>query len=154
MTEDDLTIGSEADGLHLQFPEWLATFLSDIPELLGTVGGVDDDPAADRLNVPVYLDDAEANDDWWRWMGSELDESKAADRSAFAEILTAATDGVDISRLEAFAMLRVLTEARLVIAARSGLEVEADYESLDDHTLAVLDTLAHLQESLIEALEA
>jgi hypothetical protein len=39
-----------------------------------------------------------------------------------------------------------------VVAARAGLEVEEDYETLDDHTLAVLNTLALLQESLIEAL--
>ena len=147
-----MTLDPGAGGLHIQLPEWLVSFLSDIPELLGTVGGDKTDPAADRFHVPVYLDDPEANGDWWRWMGSELDESKAADRSAFTEILAAAAEGVDISKLEAYAMLRVLTEARLVIAARSGLEVEADYETLDDHTLAVLNTLAHLQESLIEEL--
>lgn len=141
------------DGLHLEMPDWMVGFLSDIPELLATVGTVDADPAADRLEVPVYLDDAEANEDWWRWMGGELAESKAADRSAFTEILAGAEAGIDISQLEAYAMLRVLTETRLVIAARAGLEIEADYETLDEHTLAVLNTLALLQESLIEALE-
>jgi hypothetical protein len=102
----------------------------------------------------VYLDDTEANDDWWRWMGGELAESKAADRSAFTEILAGAHAGIDISELEAYAVLRVLTESRLVIAARAGLEIEADYETLDDHTLAVLNTLALLQEALIETLDA
>ena len=86
-------------------------------------------------------------------MGGELAESKAADRSAFTEILAGAEAGIDISELEAYAMLRVLTETRLVIAARAGLEIEEDYETLDEHTLAVLNTLALLQESLIEALE-
>jgi hypothetical protein len=141
------------DGLHLEMPDWMVGFLTDIPELLATVGTVGVDPAADRLAVPVYLDDAEANEDWWRWMGGELSESKAADRSAFTEILAGAEAGIDISQLEAYAMLRVLTETRLVIAARAGLEIEADYETLDEHTLAVLNTLALLQESLIEALE-
>lgn len=147
-----MRIERRADGLRLEMPDWMVTFLSDIPELLATVGTTDADPAADRLEVPVYLDDAEANDDWWRWMGGELAESKSADRSAFTEILAGAAAGIDISELEAFAMLRVLTETRLVIAARAGLEIEADYETLDEHTLAVLNTLALLQESLIEAL--
>jgi hypothetical protein len=148
-----MKIARRADGLHIEMPGWMVTFLSDIPELLATVGTTEADPAADRLEVPVYLDDAEANEDWWRWMGGELAESKAADRSAFTEILAGAASGIDISELEAYAMLRVLTETRLVIAARAGLEIEADYETLDEHTLAVLNTLALLQESLIEALE-
>lgn len=147
-----MKIKRRADGLFLEMPDWMVGFLSDIPELLAGIGQPGTDPAADRLQVPVYLDDAEANGDWWRWMGSELDESKAADRSAFAEVLSEAADGVVISELEAFAMLRVLTETRLVVAARAGLEVEDDYETLDEHTLAVLNTLALLQESLIEAL--
>lgn len=148
-----MTIERRTDGLHIELPGWLVKFLSDIPELLATVGTTDADPAADRLEVPVYLDDAEANEDWWRWMGGELAESKAADRSAFTEIVAGAEAGIDISELEAYAMLRVLSETRLVVAARAGLEVEEDYETLDDHTLAVLNTLALLQESLIEALE-
>ncbi len=147
-----MKISRHRDGLELQMPDWMVTFLSDIPELLATIGSVGEDPAAERLQVPVYLDDAEANEDWWRWMGGELNESKIADRSAFAEILAVADEGVVISELEAYAMLRVLTETRLVIAARAGLEIEADYETLDEHTLAVLNTLALLQESLIEAL--
>ncbi len=147
-----MKIKRRADGLFLEMPDWMVGFLSDIPELLAGIGQPGTDPAADRFQVPVYLDDAEANGDWWRWMGSELDESKAADRSAFAEVLSEAADGVVISELEAFAMLRVLTETRLVVAARAGLEVEDDYETLDEHTLAVLNTLALLQESLIEAL--
>ncbi|MDH3247760.1 MAG: DUF2017 family protein [Acidimicrobiia bacterium] len=147
-----MTVERRPDGLRLEMPDWMVGFLSDIPELLATVGTVDADPAADRLAVPVYLDDAEANEDWWRWMGGELAESKAADRSAFTEILAGAEAGIDISQLEAYAMLRVLTETRLVIAARAGLEIEADYETLDEHTLAVLNTLALVQESLIEAL--
>lgn len=148
-----MRIERRPDGLHLEMPDWMVSFLSDVPELLATVGTSEADPAADRLEVPVYLDDAEANEDWWRWMGGELAESKSADRSAFTEILAGAEAGIDISELEAYAMLRVLTETRLVIAARAGLEIEADYETLDEHTLAVLNTLALLQESLIEALE-
>jgi hypothetical protein len=149
-----MMVARHPDGLEVQMPDWMVAFLSEIPELLATVGPVGEDPAAGRFQVPVYLDDAEANADWWRWMGRELDESKAADRSAFAEILTAAEEGVVVSELEAYAMLRVLTETRLVIAARAGLEIEADYETLDEHTLAVLNTLALLQENLIEALDA
>lgn len=141
-----------ADGVQIKMPDWLVDFLSDLPALLATVGQGQDDPAQSRLQVPVYLDDPDANQDWWRWMGSELNESKAADRSAFAEVIASAGTDVVASIPEAHAMLRVLTEARLVIAARSGLEIEADYDSLDSHTQAVLNTLAALQESLLDAI--
>ncbi len=141
------------DGIHLRFPDWLVSFLQDLPGLLATIGDGEGDPAADRFDLPVYLNNPTANAEWQRWMASELDESRAADRSAFAEILAAASEGVDISTLEAHAMLRVLGEARLVLAARAGVDVESDYADLDDHTMTTLDTLAHLQETLIDALE-
>lgn len=140
------------DGIEVRLPGWLVTFLSDVPLLLEGVGEQEGDPAAERFRPPVYLDDQEASEDWWHWMGSELEESRAADRSAFELIVEHAADGVVASPGEAEAMMRVLGQARLVLAARMGVDIEADYESLDEHSAAVLDTLAQLQEALIHAL--
>ena len=142
------------EGVEVTFPSWLATFLSDVPALLDSVGDDDGDPAADRFRPPVYLDDAGASDDWWRWMGPELEQAEAADRSAFELLVEGSEDGVVASPAEAEAMMRVLGRARLVLAARMGLEVEADYEDLAPQEAAVLDTLAQLQEALIAALTA
>jgi hypothetical protein len=123
--------------------------LSQIPEFLGTVGSVPDDPAAARLQVPVYLDDPEASQEWWRFMGTELDQSRRADRSAFELIVEASATGTVMSLAEAEAFLRVLNEARLALAARLKVEVEEDYERLDEPDRGALDYLAGLQGLLL-----
>lgn len=139
-------------GVRVSLPEGLVEFLEDVPKALDLVGHSEADPAASRLQVPVYLDDPASNEEYWRWMGGEMDESRAADRSAFATMLESAVDGVDISLGEAHAVLRVLVEIRLALAARLGIEVEEDYAELDHTDAVVLDTLGELQVLLLRAL--
>lgn len=143
---------AEQGGVRITLPVGLVEFLSDIPTALDLVGTTADDPAAERFRVAVYPDDEEADDEYWRWMGGELDESRRADRSAFGTLLEAAPGGVVASRGESLAFLRVLVEIRLALAARLGVEDEADYAGLDDTDAAVLDTLAELQVLLLQAL--
>jgi hypothetical protein len=143
-----------ADGIRITLPEGLVEFLKDVPTALDHVGTTPNDPAADRFRVPVYLDDDDSNDEFWRWMGSELDESRAADRSAFALIVESAEQGVVASPGEASGFLRVLVEIRLALAARLGVQVEADYEKLDHTDAVVLDTLAELQILLLQAMSS
>jgi hypothetical protein len=126
--------------------------LSQIPEFLRTVGTVEGDPASERLQVPVYLDDPEASDEWWRLMGSDLDSSRTADRSAFELIVEAAAEGTVASIAEAEAILRVLNEARLALAARLNVNIEDDYDRLDSADRGALDYLAGMQALLIEVL--
>lgn len=133
-------------------PEGLVEFLADVPKALDMIGQTDGDPAASRLQVPVYLDDPSANEEYWRWMGGELEESRAADRSAFALMLESAASGVEVSREEAHAILRVLVEIRLALAARLGVEVEEDYANLDHTDAVVLNTLGELQILLLQTL--
>lgn len=127
-------------------------FLSQIPEFLASVGSVADDPAAARLRVPVYLDDPEASEEWWRLMGDELEQSRLADRSAFELIVDAASTGTVMSIPEAEAFLRVLNNARLALAARLKVEVEEDYEGLKKADRGALDYLAGMQGLLLMAL--
>lgn len=141
------------DQVRISLPDGLVEFLEDVPAALDLVGHSDGDPAASRLQVPVYLDDPSANEEYWRWMGGELDESRAADRSSFALVLESATTGVDVSMEEAQAFLRVLVEIRLALAARLGVEVEEDYAGLDHTDAVVLDTLGELQILLLRALQ-
>lgn len=142
-TPDGILVTLEPDDLDL---------LRQIPEFLMGLGGPDQDPAAARLRVPVYLDDPVASGEWWRLMGEELDQSRVADRSAFGLILEAASAGTVASIAEAEAFLRVLNEARLALGARLGVEVEADYEQLAEDDQAALDYLAGMQELLLVAL--
>jgi hypothetical protein len=139
-------------GIEFRFDPGLVEFLRDVPSLFSALGPRATDPAAQRLSVPVYLDDPEADAEFWRWMGSELEQSRLADRSAFEALLDDATRGTVASRAEAEAFLRVLVEARLVLAARLGVEVEGDYDRLTPEHAAVLGALAELQVLLIDAL--
>ena len=126
--------------------------LRQLPEFLAQLGEPGEDPAAARLKVPVYLDDPESSDEWWRLMSGELAQSRAADRSAFALILDAATAGTVASIPEAEAFLRVLNESRLALGARLGVEVEADYAELPEDDRSALDYLAGMQGLLLVAL--
>jgi hypothetical protein len=140
---DGILVTLEPDDLDL---------LRQLPEFLSELGAPGEDPAATRLQVPVYLDDPESSNEWWRLMGGELDQSRAADRSAFALILEAATAGTVASTAEAEAFLRVLNESRLALAARLGVEIEADYDELPEDDRSALDYLAGMQGLLLVAL--
>lgn len=142
-------IGSE---IEVRFPPALSAFLADVPVALESIVRDPEDPASARLQVPAYLDDREADDEYWQLMGGELDRERAADRSTFARVTEEAVDGVRISREDAHAYLRVLVEARLVLAARMGVDVEDDYEDLEPSQAGVLDALAELQVLLLRAL--
>jgi hypothetical protein len=140
------------EGIAMELGDADIEFLSQIPELLADVGRPAGDPAAARLQVPVYLDDPEASSEWWRLMGDELNHSRSADRSAYGLLLEAAREGTVASRAEAEAFLRVLVEGRLALAARLGVDIASDYDQLDEDDLAALDYLAQLQVLLIAAL--
>jgi hypothetical protein len=128
------------------------SFLSEIPEVLESLGHPSVDPAAARLRAPVYLEDDDASEEWWRLMADEFKQSRAADRSAFSLILEASVAGTVASVAEAEAFLRVLNEGRLAIAARLEVEEEGDLEKLDEDEQEVLDYLASIQQLLVIAL--
>lgn len=122
-------------------------FLGDVLPLLAGIGAPGSDPAADRLRVPVYLDDPDANKEWWRLMGEDLESGRRADRAVFEKAIS--TDGsVTLEIEEANAMLRVLNEARLALGARFGIEVESDHAELPEDSRQVLDYLGWIQEEL------
>ena len=100
-------------GIKASFTPAERMYLSDLVPMLSAVGDTPGDPAADRLRVPVYLDDPEANQAWWLLMGQELDEARTGDRSVFNKIIRS-DDPVVLDDDEANAILRVLNEARLV----------------------------------------
>jgi len=87
-------------------------FLSDVLGLLASIPMTGDDPATRRLQVPVYLDDPEANSEWWLFMGEELSIARTADRDVYRRVME--SDGkVTLTTEEADAFLRVLNEGRL-----------------------------------------
>ena len=130
MTAIDSHFAVVPEGVQLRLTDIEVTFLTDLPRLLAGLGTAESDPAAARLAPPVYLGDPEADAEWRRLAGTELEASRRADRSAFESVLEAVSDSLPesaasdreesvgsavISRAEADAVLRVVNEARLVL---------------------------------------
>lgn len=127
------------------------TFLGDVLPMLAAIGSPGTDPAADRLRVPVYPGDPEADQEWWRLMGEELDAARRSDRAVFARMVES-TEPLELTIDEGDAVTRVLNEARLALGARLGIEVEDDYGRLSEEGRAVLGFLGWLQEELVDEL--
>lgn len=142
------------DGVEVDFAPEESVFLGDVLSVLGRMGDPDEDPGAARLEPPVYLDDPEADEEWRRLAGTELSAARRADRSAFEMVLEAVDDAasgdgtVVISPAEAEAMLRVLNEVRLVLAARWGVDTSDAYERLRPEASDVLSFLGWLVSEL------
>lgn len=134
-------------GITAKFSPEERVFLGDVLPLLAAVGVNSEDPASDRLNVPVYLDDPDANEEWWRLMGEDLKSARSSDRTAFEKAIS--EDAPALSEEDANAVMRVLNEARLVLGARMGVEVEGDHENLPEDSRQVLDYLGWIQEELV-----
>jgi hypothetical protein len=122
-------------------------FLAGLLEVLAGVKATGDDPASQRLHVPVYLDDPASNEEWWRLMEGELAAARTNDRGVFER--TIKDDGRrHLSNDEADAFLRVLNEGRLALGARFGLEVEDDHDRLPEDQREIMDYLGWLLEDL------
>jgi Domain of unknown function (DUF2017) len=129
-------------------------FLGDVLPLLAEVGSSASDPAAARLRVPVYLDDPESSEEWWRLMGQDLEAGRQADRAVFSRAVSSEVPLV-LTNDEADAFLRVLNETRLALGARLGIDVEADHDELSAESRQVMDYLGWIQEELtVELLRA
>lgn len=139
------------DGIDIDLPSEERVLLSEMLDLLAAVPRVGDDPVSQRLRVPVYLDDPESNDEWWRLMGEELTEARNADRRVFQRVVSE-SERSHLTGQEADAFLRVLNEGRLALGARFGVEVEADHGRLPEDQRDILDYLGWLLEELTSEL--
>lgn len=145
-------------------PEEVAV-LSRLPTLLGSVGASWDDPAQGRLNPEAYPGDIAASREFSRLTEKEVTEARSADRERFADTLHRLRERPVLHPVEAAAWVRVLGEARLVLAARHGLlgagpTPSEPPESVDlielteppppaDPELALVDYLGSLQDDLV-----
>jgi hypothetical protein len=137
--------------ISLQLDPAEAAFLADMVRMLDSVGEVDDDPGEERLNVPAYLGDAEAAGEWRRAMGDRMEDGRSEDRKAVRELVEAGGI-VAIEPARAEAILRAVNEARLVLAARLGVEVESDYAQLEPGGIVALHYLGLFIEDLTDEL--
>lgn len=152
------------EGIEVRFSAGEIAFLSDVPKILAELGDPDLDPGAARLSPPVYLDDPEAEEEWRRLSGSELEASRRADRAAFEAVLEAVSGSIDksegedgvgfttITRGDADALIRVLNEVRLVLGSRWGIDTAGDYERLRPEASDVISYLGWLVSDLADVL--
>jgi hypothetical protein len=139
-------------GIRVSLAPAERAILRQLPGLLDSVAGPSDDPAAARLRPSAYPDDPDAEDEFRRLMAGELEEARRTDRAGFLEDLSGR--GV-LDEERAGAWLRILSESRLVLAARLGIEEDGWEESMpgSDPEVTLLHYLGWLQEELIGAME-
>ena len=138
---------TSVEGIRVDLSPEERLFLGDVLPMLAEIGAPGSDPAADRLRVPVYLDDPDANEEWWRLMGQDLDAARREDRSVFQRMVSS-DEPVTLSPEDADSVLRVLNQARLALGARLGIDVEEDHDDLPEDSRQVMDYLGWIQEEL------
>ncbi len=144
-------VGLTGEGIVFDFPSEERSLLAQVLPLLAEVDSDPDDPGHRRLNIPAYLDDPEANAEWRRYMGADLEIGREEDRKRFERILSG-EGPVVVTEEEAGAFLRVLNEGRLAFAARLGIEVAEDHENVSPMERAALDYLGFVLEDVAVAL--
>lgn len=118
----------------------------------------DTDPATARLFPDAYPQDAEASAEFRRFTADGLAGRKLQNAETLINSLQHAgnTGDVTLDESQALAWLRSLTDIRLTIAARLGIETEDDDagRGIDPMMRDIYDWLGFVQNSLVEALDA
>lgn len=136
----------------------LSILASQVTSLLEDRGSHQDDPAMLRLLPDAYPDDAEASAEFRRFTADDLAGRKASNaRQIVADLATAAgatsATTVKVDPQAAQAWVRSLTDIRLTIAARLGIESDGDDGSGDPELLDLYDWLGFVQGSLVDCLD-
>lgn len=139
-----------------------AAVLAQVPALLDSVGQDEGDPAQRRLAPSARPDDAESDREFVRLAAAELESARNLDRGVFLRTLGRGSRRLELTVDEAEAWVRVVGDARLVIAARLGLfepgVEDIDVVSVDDADeplsphMAMVHFFGYVQQALVEAL--
>ena len=127
--------------------------LAQLPELVAGVGAEGQDPAAERLHPNAYQDDTAEAWEFSRMTDGDLDAARRADAEALvASLETARRAGLSLEDAEAW--VRVIGDARLVLAAREGVDRHGELPepSLANPRLALVHYLGYLQHEIVEVL--
>ena len=157
-----LPFGSHPDGVEVRVGDDHLLALEMIPDLLDSVGAAEGDPALRRLTPSAYPEDPDAQEEYGRLTQPELERERSADRRVLDELLTARQQaGPEEAKVlgeeGAEALLRVMNESRLTLAARLGIEDEAwekapDRPDQESPAMMLLRYLTFLQEALIQTM--
>jgi Domain of unknown function (DUF2017) len=128
--------------------------LRDLAQQLPTVLTTGEaDPAVERLLPNAYPDDPDAAAEFRTFTRAGLVERKLTNVGRVAATLPDESGVSELTASDAQAWLRTLTDLRLVLATRLGIEDDADEGAPDELLRAVYDWLAFLQDSLLAVLE-
>ena len=120
--------------------------LGDLPELIVSEGD-----AEGRFAYVAHAEDDSAEARYQDLIGDDLDRLRATDRATFAICL----GSKELSLEEAEAFMRVVGEARIVLATRLGVTEDGwEQEAAEsrDPGMALLGYLGYLQDALVGAL--
>jgi Domain of unknown function (DUF2017). len=155
--------GSLSARFTLEERNVLASLADQVAGLLAVRGSLPGDPVLARLLPDAYRGDADAASEFRRFTEDSLAARKIQNAITVTESLERATalDGAGQTEVALDAptvqsWLRCLTDIRLTVAARLGIESDEDEGADDDESLMlrdVYDWLGFVQGSLIEALE-
>jgi hypothetical protein len=164
---DDRVIRGSFDEDEVGLLTTLATQVSGLLETLGVADGTEplpglviggaaqapDDVALARLLPNAYSDDELASE------FRQLTERGLATRKVANALVLIQTAGPEtaLDESQALAWMRSITDIRLVIAARLGIETddsEPEYTDESEAMLAVYDWLAGVQDSLVRAVDS
>lgn len=115
------------------------------------------DPAVGRILPDAYPDDPAASAEFRRFTQADLASRKLANAGLILETLDEVREGeLRLQADQVPAWLRSLTDIRLILATRLGVEAEGDEDrpGVDPMMRDVYDWLGFVQNSLIEAIDA
>ncbi len=121
--------------------------LAALPEMIAAAGD-----AGGRLDYRAHPTDADSEERYRELLGDNLDQGRERDRTE----LVAGADARFIDRDSAEAWMRVIGEARIVLAVRLGISEDGWEETADpEHSpeMALLTYLGFLQDRLVSVLE-
>jgi hypothetical protein len=152
-----------ADGVRIVLETEEAMLLSELADQVDSVlllGG-DDDPALGRLFPSAYEDDEASANEFARYTRESLVDGKrqAAQSVRDATAVEHPDDGVvqiELDQAQAWGWLTFLTDLRLILAERVGLdddEDDTDVETRDDYLRAAYEWAGFVQGSMLEVLD-
>lgn len=134
------------DGVVLRLRPEERAALGSVHTLL-TIGG----DAGGRLAYRAHPDDPDAEERYRSLIGDDLDTMRNEDRGVFERVRVG--DAVLPDDVEAF--MRVIGEARIVLAARLGIDEDGwEAEAPSDPETGLLMWLGYLQDAAVDVLSA
>lgn len=104
-----------------------------------------------RLDYVTHPDDDAAEHRFRELIGTDLDDLRRLDREGFSAVVAGAVVGTE----EIAAFMRVVGEARLVLAGQIGITTDGwESDESDDPRVALLGLLGWLQDAAVAALSS